>query len=188
MACELFAGFNNSLETVTNFTRLIVRDSFNKVFKLLVDTELSVEETKLLTSLATIKNCIYSENSEIVNCMMDLVEYRNLAAEEVVEKVISGLYNINECDWGFVIYMLVLIDALAIEEHKCSGGECDGDEMAFNEMVCDKIFTIQCALLCSINMWVFLEGGWNTFATNMIVSTEKSNNFFNKVYWHVLRQ
>ena len=73
------------------------------------------------------------------------------------------------CDWGFVIYMFVLIDALAIEEHKHSVGECNGDEMAFNEMVCDKIFTIQCALLCSINMWVFLEGGWNTFATNMNV-------------------
>ena len=84
--------------------------------------------------------------------------------------------------------MLVLIDALVIEEHKHFGGECDDDEMAFNEMVCDKIFTIECALLCSINMWVFLEGGWNTFATNMNVSIEKSNNFFNKVYWHVLRQ
>ena len=96
MACELFAGFNNSLETVTYFTRLIIRDSFNKVFKLLVDTELSVEETKLLTSLATIKNCIHSDNSEIVSHMMDLVEYKNLAAEEVVEKVISELYDAND--------------------------------------------------------------------------------------------
>ena len=182
MARELFARFNNSLGTVTYFTKLIVRDSFNKVFKLLVDTELFAEETNLLTSLATAKNCIYNENSEIVNLMMDFVEYKNLGAEEVVEKVLSRMYNVNECDWEFVICMLVLIDALVIEEHKRSDGECDSDEM-----VCDKIFTIECALLSSINMWVFLEGGWDTFATNMIVSTAKSNIFFNKVYWDVLR-
>ena len=181
MACELFAGFNSCLETVTYFTRLIVRDSFNKVFKLFEDTELSAEETNLLTRLAIAKNCIYIDNSEIVNLMTDLIEYRNWDAEEVVEKVISRLYNVNECDWEFVICMLVLIDSLVIEEHKRSDGECA-------EMVCDKIFTIECALLGSINMWVFLEGGWDTFATNMIVSTAKSNIFFNKVYWDVLRQ